>query len=227
MTRRLEKAVIRILAGTFKGAVIPVLFNPTEYSLEIGNQFQEAALPGLSNPILQFVNGQAQSLTMDLLFDTWTDGGGVVDVSTITEPFARMLAIDADLHAPPPVEFLWGSRRFKAVVERLSQRFTMFDSHGRPVRATLSVTFKQYKTFGEQLKDPKRNSADKTKRRVLTADDSLWALAAREYEDPLRWRLIARHNRIENPRLVQPGTVVLLPPLEDLESEENGEPARA
>jgi hypothetical protein len=218
MPRPLKRAVIRILAGTYKYAVIPVLFNPSEYSLEISNNFQEAALPGLSNPILQFVNGQAQSLSMELLFDTWTDGHGA-DVSLITERFAQMLAIDAELHAPPPVEFLWGSRRFKAVVESLTQNFTMFHSHGWPVRATLRVTFKQYRPLSEQLENPKRTSADKTKRRVLTADDSLWALAAREYEDPSRWRLIARHNRIENPRSVSPGTAVLLPPLDEIESE--------
>jgi nucleoid-associated protein YgaU len=136
-----------------------------------------------------------------------------------------MLAIDAELHAPPPVEFMWGSRRFKAVVESLTQNFTMFHSQGWPVRATLRVTFKQYRPLSEQLESPKRTSADKTKQRVLTADDSLWAMAAREYEDPSRWRLIARHNRIDNPRLVRAGTVVMLPPLEDLEPEAAGGPA--
>lgn len=217
MTQQLEKAKVKILDGRNIGVERTVLFNPTEYSLEISNRFNEAALPGLSNPIIQFVNGQTQTLSMDLLFDTWTDGGGE-DVSELTNEFAQMLAIDADLHAPPPVEFKWGHFAFKAVVEKLSQRFTMFDANGRPVRATLNVSFKQYRTLGEQLDDPRRNSADKTKRRVLTADDSLWAMAAREYGQPRYWRLVARYNHIDSPRRLVAGRVVLLPPLDELET---------
>src|SRR4029077_12161498 len=105
-------------------------------------------------------------LTMDLLFDTYTDGGGA-DVSVRTGAFANMLAIDSSFHAPPRVEFSWGSFAFKAVVEKLSQRFTMFRSDGIPVRATLNVTFKQFRSLAEQLEQPRRNSADKTKRRYL------------------------------------------------------------
>jgi nucleoid-associated protein YgaU len=56
---------------------------------------------------------------------------------------------------------------------------------------------------------------------VLTADDSLWALAAREYGNPRYWRKIARHNGIENPRRLTAGTTVVLPPLE-----KDDEPAR-
>lgn len=213
MAQQLEKATITILAGRRANEALEVLFNPAEYSHEISNNFQETSLPGLGNPIVQFVNGQSQTLTMELFFDTWTNGAGE-DVSELTRKFAETLAIDADLHAPPPVKFTWGSFSFKAVVQSLSQRFTMFNADGRPVRATLNVSFKQYRPLSEQLDDPRRNSADKTKRRVLTADDSLWAMAAREYGHPREWRRIARNNRIDNPRLLEAGEVLILPPLD-------------
>ena len=213
MTQQLEKATIQIMSGRLAGEPpLTVLFNPAEYSHDISNNFQETALPGLGNPIVQFVNGQSQSLTMELLFDTWTNGGRE-DVSVLTKKFAKTLEIDADLHAPPPVEFRWGSFHFRAVVESLSQRFTMFSSDGKPVRALLNVTFKQYRPLSEQLEDPRRNSADKTKRRVLIAGDTLWAMAAREYGHVREWRRIARKNRVENPRRLRPGHVLVLPPL--------------
>ena len=214
MAQQLEKATIKVLAGQKASRPeIAVLINPTEYSLDVSNSFTETALPGLSNPILQFVNGQSQAVQMELLLDTWTDGGRE-DVSKKTQEFAELLEIDQDLHAPPPVEFRWGRFSFKAVIESLSQRFTMFDGAGRPVRAILTVSFKQYRPLSEQLRKPRRNSADRTKRRVFTADDSLWAMAAREYGDPAEWRRIARHNRIENPRKVRPGDVLVLPPVD-------------
>lgn len=208
------KALIRILEGRHRNVVFPVLFNPSEYNLEISNTFQDTALPGLESPIIQYVNGNSKTLSMELLFDTWTTANGT-DVSLVTDRFANMLSIDADVHAPTRVEFVWGRLIFKGVVESLRQRFTMFNAAGIPVRANIDVTFKQYLPISEQMQNPRRNSADKTKRRVLTADDSIWSIAAREYGHPREWRRIARHNRIENPASLVPGDVLILPPAEN------------
>ena len=226
MTTQLAKAIVKILEGRNKDRELTVHFNPTEYAVEYGASFQETPVPGLSNPILQFVNGAAEMLTMDLLFDTYTDGGSA-DVSEDTAEFTRLLAIDADTHAPARVEFKWGVFSFRAVVEKISQRFTMFLGDGTPVRATLSVTFKQYRTIAEQLENPRRNSADKTKYRVLgkvegfrPTPKSLWELSAAEYGEVRFWRLIARANRIEDLRGLRPGDTVLVPPLEGFTTRE-------
>lgn len=214
MPHELAKAGIWALEGEYKDKVVEVLFNPTEYSLEISNNFQASAPPGLSNPILQFVNGNADTLTMELFFDTWTDGRRI-DVTLLTGRLVALLRIDGKTHAPPRVEFRWGVIAFKAVIEKLSQKFTMFLSDGTPVRATLNVSFKQYKPLAEQLADPRRNSADKTKRRVVTGDDSIWLLAHREYGDVRDWRVIARKNRVADPRAIRPGTALVVPPLDE------------
>ncbi len=214
MKQNLTKAIVEILDGRNKNKTVEVLFNPTEYSVEYSATFQETAPPGLSNPIIQFVNGNSQVLTMDLLFDTYSNEASA-DVSERTRAFTDLVSIDGDLHAPPRVRFLWGTFEFKAVVEQVSQVFTMFVSDGTPVRATLSVTFKQYRPISEQLEQPRLNSADKTKRRVFESHDSLWNMAYREYGEVKFWRLIAWENRIENPRRIEPGTVLTLPPIED------------
>ena len=214
MPQELAKARIQILEGEHAGEYVEVLFNPTEYSLEISNNFQASAPPGLNNPILQFVNGNSQALGMDLFFDTWTDGGRG-DVSELTDLLASLVKIDPDTHAPPRVEFRWGQLIFKAVIEKLSQRFTMFLSDGTQVRATVNVSFKQFKPLAEQLIDPRRNSADKTKRRVMASDDSIWLLANREYGNPRDWRLIARWNHVDDPRAIRPGAVLVVPPLDE------------
>lgn len=227
MTTQLIKATIKILEGRNKGQELRVHFNPTEYAVEHGASYQETPVPGLSNPILQFVNGAAEMLTMDLLFDTYTDSGGT-DVSEDTRQFTDLLAIDADTHAPPRVEFKWGVFAFRAVVEKISQRFTMFLGDGTPVRATLSVTFKQYRTIAEQLENPRRDSADKTKHRVLgkvegfrPTAETLWQLSAEEYGEVSFWRQIARHNKVEDPRTLKSGDVMLVPPLEEFATRES------
>ena len=209
---KLQKAFVLPLDGQFKNQKLYVLFNPAEYALEKGNQFQANALPGLSSPLVQFVNGSADSLSMELFFDTYTDGKRE-DVTRETKKFAQLLEIDPELHAPPPVKFVWGEFQFKAVLERINQKFTMFLENGRPVRATLTVTFKEYLTIAEQLKKVPRNSSDVTKRHTVVEDDSLWLIAAQEYRDPRAWRAIARANGISNPRRLDGEDELVLPRL--------------
>jgi nucleoid-associated protein YgaU len=205
-------AFIEALEGVHKGEKAEVIFNPAEYSLQKGNQFASAPLPGLSNPVLSFVNGDADILSMELFFDTYTNKGAS-DVRDETKKIARLLDIDPTIHAPPPVRFVWGPLSFQAVIERLTQRFTMFREDGVPVRATLNVTFKEYKTIEEQLSERPTESSDWTKRRVVADQDRLCMIAAIEYGDPAVWRVIAEANEIDNPRLLVPGQELRLPPL--------------
>ena len=39
-------------------------------------------------------------------------------------------------------------------------------------------------------------------------------VAEREYGDPDLWRLIAKANKIDNPRSLKPGMELVIPPLE-------------
>ena len=207
-----EMAYIQATAGKFSNVQVKVMFNPAEYSLEKGNQFASAPLPGLSNPVFSWVSGDADTLTMELFFDTYTNKGRS-DVRDETDKIARLLEIDPNLHAPPPVKFFWGKLEFNAIIERLSQRFTMFNEDGVPVRATLNVTFKEYKTIQQQLAEIPLQSSDWTKLRAVGDGDRMDLIAAIEYDDSALWRVIADANDIDNPRLLQPGQEIRLPPL--------------
>ncbi len=196
-----------------KGSKIKVLFNPTEYTVEKSNQFQNTVFPGLSTPLTHFINGNAKTLTMELFFDTYEEEENK-DVRLHTEKIMNLLDINSELHAPPVCCFVWGALKFKAVIERVTQRFTMFMETGIPVRATLNVTFKEYKTLTEQFQNKPRNSSDRTKQRVLIEGDTLWSLADREYGDPGLWRHIAKANNIDNPRKLKEGREIIVPPLD-------------
>ena len=220
---QLKKASITVLDGADAGKVIAVLFNPTEYSFDRSNSYKAVALPGLGSPLMQFVNGDADQLSMELFLDDYTDPQGPTSrarseqapVASRLEAISRLLNIDSDLHAPPPVRFAWGPMEFKAIIEKLSRKVTMFRPDGSPTRATLNVAFKEYRTLREQMERPRRESADKTKRRVVVGHDSLWALAAREYGDAREWRRIADANDLDDPREIQPGDWLALPPIEN------------
>src|SRR5438876_109092 len=118
-----------------------VLFNPSQYGIDKANQIAEAAVPGLEAPILQYVHGNTRTLSMELFFDTYEER---IDVRTHTDKVYGLLKIDSSTHAPPICQITWGSFNFRGVLDRVSGKFTLFLSDGTPVRATLSVTFKEY-----------------------------------------------------------------------------------
>jgi Uncharacterized protein conserved in bacteria len=208
----LEKALIQPLndKGAASGPPVKVLFNPTEYSIESSNQFQSVALPGLSAPATQFVSGNSRTLTMELFFDSYEQGE---DVRIYTRRVTGLMDIDSKLHAPPVCKFIWGKLEFKAVVERVTQKFTMFLDSGVPVRSTLSVTFREYKTISEQLQQG-GGLADQTKQLTIQLGLSLSLIADLELGDPSKWRIIAKANGIANPRKLAAGIQIKVPPLE-------------
>lgn len=206
----LKKANIIVNRGTGQ-ETLEVLFNPSEYSLESANTFAWQTIPGLQTPIAQFISGEATTLSMELFFDSYEKG---TDVRQLTAKVSKLLDVDKDLHAPPSCRFVWGSLDFKGIVERVSQKFTMFLDSGLPVRATLSVTFRAIASMKEQYQNIPRQSADRTKQRTLEQGDQLWMIAAHEYEDAGEWRAIAEANGIDNPRTMRTGRKITIPRLD-------------
>jgi hypothetical protein len=230
-----KHAVIRVepppgknSAGT-KPVELPVLFNPTEFALNKGAQVAEIPIPGLDTPLLQFVRGQTETLTVDLFFDT-TDGGTGDRAKSVTEHTDKiydLLKIRSDRHAPPVCTFVWGKSfpgcdisdgnqkrtSFKGVVESVKQRFTLFSTQGIPLRATVTVTFKEFKPLDQQLKELNLNSPDRTQAHVVERNDTLSAIAGRQYQRPGEWRQIAEDNDIDDPRRLTIGRTLRVPPL--------------
>jgi len=187
---------------------IPVMFNPPEYQLQKTNQFAEIGIPGLGSSLLQFVRGSAQTLTMELFFDT-TDLG--VDVRDFTESVIALTNVNSDTHAPPRLLFVWGALVFPCVLESVTQRFEYFNPQGIPLRARLTVSFKGYDLLTDLLSSVPLLSADRAKRRAVKSGDTLQGIAAQEYDDPRRWRAIAEANNINNPLTLPVGQGIVIP----------------
>jgi len=190
---------------------IPVQFNPPEYQLQKSNQFAEVGIPGLGSSLLQFVRGSAQTLTLELFFDT-TDSL-IPDVRVLTELLVGLTSLNPETHAPPRLLFLWGSLVFPCVLESVAQKFEQFNTLGLPQRARLNVTLKGFDLLADLLAKIPLLSADRTKHVVFTSGMTLQQVAAREYNDPRQWRPIAEANDIDNPLRISAGTELKIPTL--------------
>lgn len=205
---KLEKATIQKIIGG-NGDTFQVLFNPNEYRLSAGNQFSEVAIPGLPAPPIQFVRGNARTLSMQLFFDTYEQGS---DVREHTGKVIGLMDFDPELHAPPVCLFTWGDLNFLGVLERAEQRFTLFYSNGKPARATIDVTFKEFADRDRQA--GKNRSANFDKRYVVRRGDTLSGIAGSIYGDPGNWRPIAEANGLDDPLSLVSGQVLTIPAIE-------------
>lgn len=225
----LAKATLTAQYSSGAVEVFPVQYNPTEFSLEKGVQLAEIAIPGLDSPLLQFVRGQTEKLSVDLFFDT-TDAGtgvGAVSVTTQSDRIYGLTKIEPAGHAPPIVTFSWnplfpgasvsasaGSQRrnaFRGVVDSCRQKFTFFSPEGVPLRATVTLSMREYKTLDEQLSQLNLSSPDRTHAHLTREGDTLSRVAALYYMRPGEWRAIADRNDIDDPRRLDPGVLLAVP----------------
>ena len=209
--------------------VFDVQFNPTEFTLDKGVLLQDISIPGLDSPLVQFVRGSTEKLSVDLYFDT-TDGGTgsvAVPVTALTDRIYSLVKIEPAGHAPPIVTFIWGptfpgallapqtgnQRRhaFRGVVESVRQKFTFFSPDGIPLRATLTLSIREYKTLEEQMAQLNLSSPDRTHSHLTQERDTLERVAARYYKQPSEWRAIAVENAIDDPRRLPVGRFLTVP----------------
>ncbi|MBN1657595.1 MAG: LysM peptidoglycan-binding domain-containing protein [Anaerolineae bacterium] len=196
------------------GETIAVDYNPEEYTINQDNNFATQSIPGLSGPLVQFVAGNQRTLEMELLFDTWdTESAQKQDVRDEIRRVTCLMAIDPDLHAPPLLRVTWASLEFRCVLSRATQRFIMFTAQGVPVRARLNVTFSEVIDLELEGKRCKRETVDFSKVYTVGDGDTLSAIAARLYDNPLLWRVIASENEITDPRAITTGQQLLVPSL--------------
>jgi hypothetical protein len=203
----LEKALITNLDTSTD---IAVLFNPKEYVIEKKTPWTEMNVFGMDSPPVQFTMGERKRLSMELFFDTSEDK---TDVREYTVQIEELMLVNAQEHRPPLLRFSWGGLSFDCVLEDMVQRYTLFMNDGTPLRAIIKVLFKEYATAATQLSNTRRESSDHAKRMIIREGETISSLAAREYRDPGKWRVIADANHIEDPANVKPGTIVELPPL--------------
>jgi hypothetical protein len=232
MTEAYAKAYFERLDS--KGKVeerLEVQYNPTEIGSTKGAQIAEIAIPGIDSPVLQFVRGQNETVSLELFFDSTEDGtgAGATSVTEKTNRFYALVKMSGRDHAPPRCRLVWGAEfpglvnnqgevsakrsAFDCVVESVSQTFSLFNPEGVPLRATLSVSLREYKTLRTQLEQLNLQTADHTRVHTVVRGETLPKIAHSYYGDPARWRLIAAANDLHHPRSLEPGSLLQLPPI--------------
>ncbi|MGI0484847.1 CIS tube protein [Pantanalinema rosaneae CENA516] len=220
------------------GAMIEVPFNPTSYRIEKGVSWtapsestgsatrkSNGSIKYLNAPPVDFNGGNTRTLTLDLFFDVTEpilingQKTSFKDVREITNLIAK-LTQKIEINKSPPVCIVsWGNNPppnsdfpFQGVITNLTQNFTLFKNDGSPVRANLTVSFRE---FLLESQDCKKTDPELTTR-LVKRGDTLSRIAAEVYRDPTRWRTIAEANHLDDPRQIETetGKTLVIPKLD-------------
>ncbi|MDO8673631.1 MAG: LysM peptidoglycan-binding domain-containing protein [Dehalococcoidia bacterium] len=202
--------------------MVECMFNPKEITYSKQNTWSMSPKKGQNIPKAEFGGGGAMQLQVELFFDTTEKGiKNATDVRDKTKKLWKMMLVvsgkrNPETHKsqPPKVRFQWGSMlSFTAIIQSINQRFTLFNSDGTPVRATLSVTFQQCDEAEYVPQNPTSAGSPGYKMRMVREGDALDLIAYQEYGDSSLWRVLAEANRIDDPMKLLPGQMLSIPSL--------------
>jgi hypothetical protein len=135
--------------------VVQAQYNPKEVSFNKAASWADKEGKAQDFPMVQFTSGQAITLTLELLFDTYEKGGDVRNQITNLMKFVHVID-KTKVPRPPMVQLFWGSDQplfngqpFTGIVTSIDTRYTMFRDDGKACRATAKVSLKQAKQVVE------------------------------------------------------------------------------
>ena len=140
------------------GVSVDCMFNPFEYTVMKTNRYEEQSQNRSDAPQVEFKSAGAQTLKLDLMFDTYEADEDVSQETNklwkFMEAKTREGSSDNEKIPPPEVAFQWGSFHFVAVITTMTQKFTLFKADGTPVRAKINVTFTQHRDLDDYPNQP-------------------------------------------------------------------------
>lgn len=138
-----------------------------------------------------------------------------LEVPAMIELFKATVGFSGNIHRPRFLMLVWGRLVATTVLETYSVKYTLFNPAGLPIRATLSVTFREHTSKGKAGLINNLSSPDVAHGHEVREGDRLPDLAAQVYGDPAYCVELAAANGLDSLRALEPGSAVYLPPLED------------
>lgn len=220
----LEKAFIKAIDSP--NSTVEFQFNPSKYSVNKSVQWKAEEAKGADTPPMEFVQGGARTVSMELFVDAYEGGGSDApafvrnkDVREFVKQLEELTLVDkkndtgGDKPRPPRVEFHWanGPEPFPAVIKSLNVTYTMFHPDGRPARAKVSLSLQE---IGKKLANQPGSSGGGGVRshRVLPGE-TLDIIAYQELGDSRYWQHIAEINDVDNPLDIHPGQELVITPV--------------
>ncbi len=129
------------------------------------------------------------------------------------ELFKLTVGFSGNIHRTRFLMLVWGRLVVTTVLESYSVAYKLFSPAGLPLRAMLSVTFREHtpKGFGALLKNLASPDIDHVHQ--VRDGEHLSAIVHRVYKNPAYYMAVAEANGLDTVRHVESGSALYLPPV--------------
>jgi len=175
----------------------------------------------IDDPLLQSGGGRTE-LMVDLLFDVSLADAPLNDVRQLTRPLWQ-LSETAGF-----VRLVWGKTwNVRAVIAAIAERLESFDGDGAPGRSWMRMRLLRVDDDAAAEPEPlMAGTPDETQVHEIAPAGAEEAppvmrmdeLVYRYYGDPSLWKEIARFNDVDDPLRLPPGSLLRMPPRDELGS---------
>lgn len=209
--------------GKPPAATFTAMFNPESIALGYAIQYGQDQAIGSDGKQQKY----AKSYPADMGLTLVLDGSGATEMGiarlgkadTVEQRVADFLAMafdrNSDIHEPNFLVLRWGEKTaFPCRLSSLNIRYTGFNRGGSPLRAELDLKL----VADESVEDLAKKqgglkSPDVTHSRVVRAGDTLPLLAKEVYGSSAHYLWVAKENKLDGFRRLEPGQRLVFPPL--------------
>jgi hypothetical protein len=212
--------------------VFTVMFNPSAYTRKIAITYDDKQAPGTTGLPMKVTARKPGDLQLDFIIDgtgtaahisvsgekmaaTAQSDTETVDVAKKVQEFHDVcIKVRGDKHRSPFLRVIWGNIKVDCVLSNCDVKYTLFDKEGKPLRATISATFKEAISDEMRVAEEGKSSPDLTHVRVVQEGDTLPLMTYRIYGDSKYYFQVARANGIKDFRKLKAGQEIFFPPIE-------------
>ena len=192
-----------------------VLVNPENYNQKLEQQYtSNSTTNGSSAPNIKFKGSSAQIFDLLLFFD----GTGIISNKRVDDQIKEVKELtyrfNGNIHEPNYIRIYWGTQSlFQGRLKSWKTNYTMLDMDGTPLRAEVTAVFVSSVSVKKKTLEEQRNSSDLTHIRIVKSGDNLPLMCYRIYGDSSYYLKVARHNKLQNFRKIEPGDEIIFPPV--------------
>ena len=199
------------------------VYNPENIAVTGSVEYSRQQAIGTTSSTNKYSKTNPEKLTLELIFDNtviWTEDPMLPKPLPVTDEIEKfkdlVYSYNGDLHRPNFLKIIWGKFLFKAQITDFTLNYTSFSSAGEPLRAHVNAGFEAVKNIQARISEEDRHSSDLTHVYTVQEGDSLPILVEKVYGNSALYIKIAKINNLNNFRRLEPGTKLVLPPLEKI-----------
>ncbi|WP_299963873.1 hypothetical protein [uncultured Roseobacter sp.] len=187
--------------------------NPDAISHSHSSSFSKARGSDAAGTVLKFHTQSPQEVSFDFVIDVTGAVRGAKSVNGEVDKFKDIAyTYHGKIHSPNYLKLVWGGMAFKCMLTKLGIKYDLFAPTGKPLRARLSVSFRQHQTPEDLARRADKKSADLTHTDTVTAADTLPLMAYRVYDRTDVYVDVARANDLNDLTHLEPGQMLRFPP---------------